>query len=153
MPHEDSRAQPQSGGPGVDAVWAREEAYWRFVQAGDAEGYLTLWDDSFRGWPCAEQHPVAKDAVTGWVREVRDRKLRLSYKLTREAAVDCGDIIVVYYRTPVVLEYPDGHSVNRRRIFKFTHTWRRSGGAWLIVGGMCGEVPPAARRRTTERRP
>jgi len=135
----------------VDAVWAREAEYWRLVQAGDAEGYLTLWDDAFRGWPCAEPRPVAKDAVAGWVRDIRERKLRLGYKLTPEGAVDCGDVVVVYYRTPVVLEYPDGHAVNRRRVFKFTHTWRRSGGAWLIVGGMCGEVPRSSGRRAARR--
>ena len=142
-------AQPaQAAGatsPGVDAVWGREQQYWQFVQAGDVDGYRTLWDDGFRGWPCADQHPATKATITGWVRDIRDRKVRFSYDLTREGAADFGDIVVVYYHTPMVYEYPDGRVMNRGRIFKITHTWRRTADGWHILGGMCGEVlPPAA---------
>src|ERR1017187_7051131 len=44
---------PASGtSAGVEAVWAREQQYWRFVQSGDVDNYRAIWDDSFRGWPC-----------------------------------------------------------------------------------------------------
>ena len=38
--------------PDEQAVWQMEETYWRYVQAGDVERYVTLWHDRFVGWPC-----------------------------------------------------------------------------------------------------
>lgn len=38
--------------PEEQAVWQMEEAYWRYVQAGDVEHYVTLWHERFVGWPC-----------------------------------------------------------------------------------------------------
>jgi ketosteroid isomerase-like protein len=123
-------------------VWGREELYWRLVQAGDVDNYRALWDDDFRGWPCKPQHTATKATITDWVRDIRDQKVKFSYSLTREGAADFGDIVVLYYKTPMVYEYPDGRVVDRDRVFKFTHTWRNTGKTWHIIGGMCGELPP-----------
>jgi len=128
----------------VAAVWAREELHWRYATAGDAVNYRTLWADGFRGWPCGEPHPTIKAKVTDWVNEIRDQKARLTYELTREGAADFGDVVVVFYQTPMVFEYPGGRVEGRGQILKITHTWRRFGETWLIVGGMCGTLDRAA---------
>jgi Domain of unknown function (DUF4440) len=128
--------------PRVEAVWGREELYWRSVQAGDVDNYRALWDDGFRGWPCKAQQPATKATITDWVRDIRDQKVKFSYSLTREGAADFGDIVVIYYQTPMIKEYPDGRVVDRDRVFKFTHTWRKAGKTWQIIGGMCGELLP-----------
>src|SRR5262245_42353753 len=129
----------------VAAVWRREELYWQYVKAGDVENYRTLWDENFRGWPCKNQHTATKSEIGNWVRDIRDQKSRLTYSLTFDGAADFGDIVIVYYETPMMFEYPDGRVVDKEKIFKFTHTWRKSGGTWLIIGGMCGEIPPSAK--------
>jgi hypothetical protein len=126
----------------VAAVWKLEELYWRYVQAGDVDNYRTLWNESFRGWPCKNQHTATIAEIGNWVRDIREQKVKLTYSLTLDGAADFGDIIVIYYKTPVIYEYPDGRIVDRDKVFKFTHTWRKSGNAWLIIGGMCGELPP-----------
>ena len=126
----------------IDAVWKLEELYWRYVQGGDVENYRKLWDDGFRGWPCKKQHTATKEEIGDWVRDIRDQKIKLGYSLTRDGAADFGDLVVIYYKTPMVYEYPDARIVDRDKVFKFTHTWRKTGNAWLIIGGMCGEVPP-----------
>jgi hypothetical protein len=137
------RATPNGSlNPRVEAVWKREELYWRLVKAGDVDGYRALWDDGFRGWPCKLQHTATKVHITDWVQEIRDQKPKFTYSLTREGTADFGDIVVVYYRTPITYEYPDGRVVDRDKIFKFTHTWRKTGKTWLIIGGMCGQLPP-----------
>jgi Domain of unknown function (DUF4440) len=126
----------------VQAVWKLEELYWRYVQAGEVDNYRTLWDEGFRGWPCKNQHTATKAEIGNWVRDIRDQKVKLTYSLTLDGAADFGDIVVIYYKTPVIYEYPDGRVVDRDKVFKFTHTWRKTGKTWLIIGGMCGELPP-----------
>jgi len=60
------------------AVWALEEAYWRYLKAGDVTRYQRLWDEGFRGWPCAMMQPTGKGGVGKMVEDVRDGKLKLS---------------------------------------------------------------------------
>jgi len=127
----------------VEAVWAREELYWRLVRAGDVEKYRELWDEGFRGWPCKNQHTATKAEIGNWVRDIRDQHAKFSYSLFREGSADFGDIVVIYYQTPMVYEFPDGRTEGKDHIYKFTHTWRKTGRTWLIIGGMCGELPKA----------
>jgi hypothetical protein len=135
-------AEPNASmNPRVAAVWKREELYWRLVKAGDVDNYRALWDNGFRGWGCKPQHTFTRAKVTDWVRDIRDRKAKVTYSLTFDGAADFGDIVIVYYKTPMIFEYPDGRVVDRDRIFKFTHTWRKTGKTWHIIGGMCGELP------------
>ena len=126
--------------PNIAAVWKREQLYWKLVKAGDVENYRTLWDENFRGWPCKNQQTATKPEIGKWVRDIRDQKPKFTYSLSFDGAADFGDIVVIYYKTPMVYEYSDGRIVDKDKVFKFTHTWRKTGDTWLIIGGMCGEI-------------
>ena len=122
-----------------DEVWEMEEAYWRYVKAGDVEQYVSLWHEDFVGWPCETARPFRKSQIGGWVREIRDKKIRVSYELRREAVQYFpGDIAVAHYATPMIYEYPDGAVEGKGTLWKLTHTWVKVGSRWQIVGGMCG---------------
>jgi hypothetical protein len=114
------------------------------VEAGDVERYLTLWHDRFVGWPCGSDHPSGKSTIGDWVKRIRDEKMRYRYSLTQEGTVELGDVIVVYYQTPMVSMYPDGrvegqvNGLDQPR--KITHTWSRTASGWKIIGGMCAPV-------------
>jgi hypothetical protein len=133
-----AKAQPSI----VDEVWAREAQYWQFVKAGDVENYLTLWHKDFRGWPCADEHPATKANISDWVRDIRDKKIRFTSNPVREGATSVGGVVVVYYRTPMKYEYPDGHTESVGKPVKITHTWMKVNGTWQIIGGMCGADAP-----------
>ncbi|MDP9145133.1 MAG: nuclear transport factor 2 family protein [Actinomycetota bacterium] len=124
----------------VSAVWSLEDDYWRFVKAGDVENYRTLWHKDFVGWPCHKDHPAGKSAIGDWVQEIRDKRVTFTADLTREAAQDFGNIVVVHYRSTMVSTYPDGRVEGRGQVSKFTHTWMRVGSSWQIIGGMCGRL-------------
>jgi hypothetical protein len=127
-------------GRSVTEVWALEDDYWRYVKAGDIENYVKLWHDQFIGWPCNKDHPSRKSAIGDWVREIRDKKLKVEAVLTREGAQDFGDIVVVHYRFTRVDTYPEGRVEGRGQLSKITHTWKRVGNTWQIIGGMCGSL-------------
>jgi hypothetical protein len=82
--------------------------------------------------------PARKDSIGNWVRRIRDDRVDLRYNLQGEGAADYGDLVVVYYSTPIITRYPDGRTSGADTTWKFTHTWRRTDGTWLIAGGMCG---------------
>jgi ketosteroid isomerase-like protein len=128
----------------VAAVWECEEAYWRYAAAGDVQRYRDLWHDGFRGWPADEPHPITKAGVEGWIAKMRDQKIRMVYALTQEGAADFGDVVVIFYQAGFRLEHPDGRVEERGEPLKITHTWRRVGDVWRIIGGMAAGLPPLA---------
>jgi hypothetical protein len=135
-------AKPQVQASIIDEVWAMEESYWRYVKAGDVEKYLTLWNKDFRGWPCNDLHPATKANISDWVRDIRDKKIRFTSALSKEGATSVGGVVVVYYRTPMNYEYPDGHKESVGKPIKITHTWMKVNGRWEIIGGLCGADAP-----------
>jgi hypothetical protein len=140
------RAPPASAqSRGVSEVWALEDDYWRYVKAGDVESYVKLWHEKFIGWPCGQEHPKRKASIGDWVREVREKKIKVASDLTREGAEDFGDVVVVHYRFTRVDTYPDGRVEGQGRVSKITHTWMRAGATWQIIGGMCGSLASPAK--------
>ena len=123
-------------------VWAREEAYWRYVKAHDMKGYLSLWSESFTGWPIADDHPVSKDsleavvsgsgAILGHV---------VAYKLRRESVRQHGPVVITFYRATVTSREANGSL--SATTYRMTHTWLKERGVWQIVGGMSAVDPPA----------
>jgi hypothetical protein len=138
-----SASTPES--ESVSQVWRREADYWRFVAAGDAESYESLWHDRFIGWPCGLDHPKRKASIGNWVREIREKHIQVVSNITREGAEDFGNVVVVHYRLTRVATYPDGKVEGRGKESKITHTWMKVGESWLIIAGMCGVLPDSAR--------
>jgi ketosteroid isomerase-like protein len=128
-----------------DDVWKMEEAYWRYVKAGEVDAYISLWHEDFVGWPCSTLQPSRKANIGDWVREIRDKGVKVTCELHREAVQYFGDVAVVHYSTPLVYEYPDGKITGEGELLKFTHTWMKVNGQWLIIGGMCGVLKPTVR--------
>jgi hypothetical protein len=140
----ESVATSPSESGSVSQVWAREADYWRFVKDGDVESYVALWHDRFIGWPCGQDHPKRKASIGDWVRKVRDDRIQVDAKLTREGAEDFGNVVVVHYRFTRVDTYPSGKVEGKGKESKITHTWMKVGDRWLIIGGMCGTLPDSA---------
>jgi ketosteroid isomerase-like protein len=126
-----------------DEVWEMEEAYWRYVQAGDVESYTDLWHSDFVGWPCGLEQPTGKANVGGMVRAVRDQEYTVIVDLHREAVQQFGEIAIVHYSAAATRRYANGG--NRTSLYKLTHTWKRMEGQWQIIGGMCGPLQPDTR--------
>lgn len=128
--------------PAEQAVWQMEEIYWKNVQAGDVDAYLTLWHEDFVGWPCFSWEPSDKSKIGGWVREIRDSHLKLTYQLKPLAVRVFGDVAVVQYAAEYVTQYGDGTRSGAGLWRKFTHTWKKTGDRWQIITGMCAAQEP-----------
>lgn len=128
-----------------DDVWKMEESYWRYVKAGEVDKYVSLWHEDFVGWPCSTLQPSRKANIGDWVSEIRDKSVKVTFELHREAVQYFGDVAVVHYSTPLVYEYPDGRITGKGELLMFTHTWMRVNGQWQIIGGMCGALKPTER--------
>lgn len=121
-----------------EAVWALEEAYWVYVRNNDLDGYRTLWDERFVGWPSFSDKPLGKKNITDWIPPLHaDRSRVYDYKLKREAVRSFGEVVVAHYLYRDVYRSADtGEVVEENEFRRITHTWQRRGDSWQIVTGM-----------------
>lgn len=117
-------------------VWQLEENYWKYVKAQDMVSYLTLWDDQFIGYP-STNIIGNKDHIADWIADMyKDKKgLTYNYELTRKVENVFDDIVFVFYDAAQIWTN-DKKEVVEKTIFKITHTWKKTGKGWLIIGGM-----------------
>ncbi len=116
-------------------VWQLEEAYWKYVKEKDFASYLNLWDDHFIGYPSTNKIG-GKDHITDWIIAMyKDRKSNFNYELNRHVENVFGDIVIVLYDATQIWKNEKGEVVEKST-FKLTHTWKKTGKGWVIIGGM-----------------
>lgn len=116
-------------------LWSLERSYWRYVQANDLTAYRNLWDEDFLGWPSVSSAPVHKNHITDWITSQTSQGLKFRADEPQPAGAQVsGDIAVVYYR--VTYKWLDKNGDGTAHTIRVSHTWRKAGKSWLIIGGM-----------------
>ena len=118
--------------PEQEQVWSMEEKYWQIVEARDREGYIALWDEEFVGWPYDSPAPVRKDVI----RSDTFGKFEglTKFQLEPKVVQVCKGVAIAYYT--VTAAYAPKIGTNEVVAFRCMHTWRKTNGVWLIIGGM-----------------
>jgi len=119
-----------------DEAWHMEELYWEYVQNIDTVAYKTLWHEDFIGYPGFGDGVADKSKIDSWIPDLhKDPELKYSYKLYKKASNAIEDVVMVFYDTDFLWTNKDNQVV-RKETRKFTHTWKKVDGKWLILGGM-----------------
>jgi ketosteroid isomerase-like protein len=133
-----SEAQQATGND--EAVWAREQAYWRIVQANNLVDYRALWREDFLGWPATSPDPARKAHITDWITAHTSQGERLkSYSLEPLTVQVSGDFATTTYRLRSTWINKQG--VEQSGTMRILHTWHRDGdGTWRILSVMSAPV-------------
>ena len=57
-----------------------------------------------------------------------------NYELTRKIENVFGDIVIVLYDVTQI--WTNDKNEVEKTTYKITHTWKKTGNGWLIIGGM-----------------
>jgi len=121
-------------------VWAGEEAYWRYVNAGKTEDFLVLWHDEFVGWPCDSEVPAdlsyLKLNVADWFANVAANEQKTS--IEPEGVIVEDGFAITYLSAKTV--WIDSTGDEKSMLEKIVHTWKKTDDGWKIIGGMCGPL-------------
>jgi hypothetical protein len=119
-----------------DEAWHMEELYWEYVQNIDTVAYKTLWHDDFIGYPSFGDGVSNKSKIAIWIPEMhKDPDLKFGYTLYKKASNAIDDLVIVFYDADEFWTDED-NKVVRKETYKFTHTWKKVHGNWVILGGM-----------------
>lgn len=117
-------------------VWNMEETYWQYVQKGDTTSYKKLWHENFIGYPSFGDGVSGKSGIAVWIPELhKDKDLTFSYMLHKKNVNAIEDVVIAFYDADEIWTNTQNEVVRKERT-KFTHTWKKFGGSWLILGGM-----------------
>lgn len=120
-------------------VWHMEELYWDYVEKNDTISYKTLWHDDFMGYPSFGDGVSGKAGIAVWIPELhKDKTLKFSYKLYKRGVNAIDDVFMVFYDADEIWTDTQ-NKVVRKETLKFTHTWKKYGDTWLILGGMAAK--------------
>ena len=127
-------------GPAEDeaAVWQLEEDYWKYVKEQDLDGYRTLWDERFVGWPSFSAETMGKQNIADWIPPLHEDSAKvLDIELKRQAVRSFGDIVVAHYLVKTFQRDASTREIVEESDWsRITHTWQRRAGTWQIVTGM-----------------
>ena len=119
-----------------DEAWHMEELYWQYVQNNDTITYKTLWHDNFIGYPSFGDGVANNSKIASWIPKLHeDENQKFSYQLSKKASNAIDDVVIVFYDADEIWTDQTTNET-RRATFKFTHTWKKYGDQWLILGGM-----------------
>lgn len=119
-----------------DAAWHMEELYWDYVQNIDTVAYKTLWHEDFIGYPSFGDGVSDVSRIASWIPDLhKDPDLKYSYVLHKKASNAIEDVVMVFYDTDYFWT-DKNNQVVRKETYKFTHTWKKVDGNWVILGGM-----------------
>ncbi len=116
-----------------------EELYWEYVQNIDTVPYKALWHADFMGYPGFGDGVSDASKIASWIPDLhKDPDLKYSYTLHKKASNAIEDVVMVFYDTDYFWTDKD-NKVVRKETYKFTHTWKKVEGKWVILGGMAAE--------------
>ena len=117
-------------------AWKMEELYWQHVEKMDTVAYKKLWHDDFVGYPSFGDGVSDKSKIAIWIPELhRDTSLTFSYRLHKKALNAIDDVVIVFYDADEIWTDKE-NKVVRKEKYKFSHTWKKYGDDWVILGGM-----------------
>ena len=118
-----------------DEVWHRELQYWKYVKNNDTASYRTLWHDNFVGYPETERL-TGKDKIANWITDAYNTNGRqYEFLLDKKMVNPFGDVVITFYDETDIWKN-DKNEVVLEEVYKITHTWKKFGDTWVIIGGM-----------------
>jgi hypothetical protein len=126
-----------------DEAWHMEELYWEYVKKIDTLAYKKLWHADFIGYPSFGNGVSDVSKIASWIPDLhKDPNLKFGYILHKKASNAIEDVVMVFYDTDEIWTDKDNKVVSKET-YKFTHTWKKVDGKWVILGGMAGPKIPA----------
>jgi hypothetical protein len=120
-------------------VWNMEKHYWEYVQKSDTIPYKKLWHNDFIGYSSFGDGVSNVAKIAAWIPILHENTTQqFSYVLNKKAINAIGNVVIVFYDVDEIWTNKENEVV-RKETYKFTHTWKKYKGTWLIIGGMAAK--------------
>ena len=123
-------------------VWAGVEKYWEVSAKGDAQGFMSYFDDSYMGWDYQSVVPQSKSNTGKWIANGLKNNTTIVYTLTPVAIWVKGDFAYAdYFYTQLDKNNQTGKE--DRSSGKWTDILMKKDGRWILIGDQGGRTSKA----------
>ena len=120
-------------------VWAGVEKYWEVSSSGNAQEFMTYFDDSYMGWSYESKVPQSKSNTGKWINYGAKNYTTLIYTITPVAIWVKGDFAYVdYYYAEVDKNNETGKKENNSG--NWTDILMKKAGKWVMIGDHGGRT-------------
>ncbi len=120
-------------------VWAGVQKYWEVPSKGDADGFLSYFDESYKGWNNQSKVPQNKANTSKWIREDLKNNSTVLYTLTPLTIWVKGDFAFVhYYYGQLNKNIKTGKKTPSSG--RWTDILMKKNGKWLLIGDHGGKT-------------
>ncbi len=120
-------------------VWAGVEKYWAVEASGDAQGFMSYFDDSYEGWSYQSKVPQSKSNTSKWIENEVKKNTSEVYTITPLVIWVKGDFAYVhYYYAELDKNKETGKSEPSSG--NWTDILMKSNGKWVLIGDHGGRT-------------
>jgi len=119
-------------------VWKTVEDYTDLIAKGDVAGFLSYFDEDYKGWSYNSPLPYGKESVAKWVGYWIPKRNVKVHEITPVAVEVYGDFAFVHYYFSRVTESKDGKPKYSEG--RWTDILRKKNGSWKLIGDHGGET-------------
>ena len=120
-------------------VWAGVEKYWEVSSKGDAQGFLTYFDESYIGWSYQTVVPQNKSNTSKWITNEFKNNTTVLYTLTPVTIWVKGDFAFANYFYSQI-EKNNQTGKEEPTAGKWTDILMKKDGKWFLVGDHGGKT-------------
>lgn len=119
-------------------VWKNVEAYWALDAAGNLDGFMSYFHDSYMGWDMNEPVPVDKATVRKFVDYEYKNQKTIVYNIKPVGINVIGNFAIVdYYYTRIA---KDADGKDKARSGRWADILMKQGDKWVLVGDHGGRT-------------
>jgi ketosteroid isomerase-like protein len=119
-------------------VWKNVEAYWALDAAGNLDGFMSYFHESYMGWDMNEPLPVDKATVRKFIDYEYKTQKTVIYNIKPVGINVLGNLAIAdYYYTRIVKDM-DGKEKGRSG--RWADVLMKQGDRWVLVGDHGGRT-------------
>jgi ketosteroid isomerase-like protein len=121
-------------------VWAAEITLWDAFNTGNAESYMSFYDDSYMGWGYQYSVPQSKSNTGKWAGNFHKNNSVVLYTLTPFTIWVKDDFAYVHYFY-TELDKNTATGKEDRSDGNWTDILMKKDGKWILIGDHEGKIP------------
>ena len=130
--------QAQEWSAAQQDVWKNVEAYWARDAAGDLDGFLSYFHESYIGWDLTEPAPTNKARLRKFVEYNYKTEKTVLHDIQPVAINVIGNVAVVHYYYTVITKDADGKDSDRAG--RWADVLIKQGDKWVLIGDHGGRT-------------
>ncbi len=119
-------------------VWKNVEAYWALDAAGNLDGFMSYFHDSYIGWETSQPMPGSKSTAKKFIDHDYKTEKTVLYNVTPVSINVLGNVAIAnYYYTKIV---KDAEGKEKSRSGRWTDVLMKQGDKWVLIGDQGGQT-------------